>query len=59
MERVALRCDVTPRSGAGHVARCLCLAAALQRRGANWELVGRREGAAEELVTPDRIGRPR
>ena len=44
MTRVALRCDGDERSGAGHVARCLRLAAALERRGASCELVGRHRG---------------
>jgi spore coat polysaccharide biosynthesis predicted glycosyltransferase SpsG/RimJ/RimL family protein N-acetyltransferase len=51
MARVAFRCDGDDRLGAGHVARCLRLAAALERRGAECQLVGRHQGAAEELVT--------
>ena len=50
MTRVALRCDGDNRLGAGHVARCLRLAAALQKRGASCELVGHHRGAAAELV---------
>jgi UDP-2,4-diacetamido-2,4,6-trideoxy-beta-L-altropyranose hydrolase len=50
MQRVALRCDGDDRLGAGHVARCLRLAAALERRGARCELIGRHEGPAGELV---------
>jgi spore coat polysaccharide biosynthesis predicted glycosyltransferase SpsG/RimJ/RimL family protein N-acetyltransferase len=50
MTRVALRCDGDDRLGAGHVARCLRLARALERRGAHCELVGHHEGAAAELV---------
>ena len=48
--RVALRCDGDDRLGAGHAARCMRLAAALEQRGASCELVGRFEGAAAELV---------
>ena len=50
MTRVALRCDGDDHLGAGHVARCLRLAAALQKRGAGCELVGHYRGAAAELV---------
>jgi spore coat polysaccharide biosynthesis predicted glycosyltransferase SpsG/RimJ/RimL family protein N-acetyltransferase len=50
MTRVAFRCDGDDRLGAGHVARCLRLAAALEQRGARCELIGCHEGAAAELV---------
>ena len=41
---------VTSALGAGHVARCLRLATALERRGTRCELVGSYRGAAAELV---------
>ena len=50
MERVAFRCDGDDRLGAGHVARCLRLAHALERRGARCELVGHYGSAAAELA---------
>ena len=50
MKRIAFRCDGDDRLGAGHVARCLRLAAAMERRGAHCELVGSYAGAAAELV---------
>lgn len=63
MTKVALRCDGDDRSGTGHVARCLRLAVALERRGAHCELVGRHQGAAAELVAaggiPTRPPEPR
>jgi UDP-2,4-diacetamido-2,4,6-trideoxy-beta-L-altropyranose hydrolase len=42
--RVALRADASPRSGTGHVVRCLSLAAALRDAGARPCLVSRRLG---------------
>lgn len=41
MARVVFRCDASPAIGGGHVARCMALAHALRRRGAEVELITR------------------
>jgi UDP-2,4-diacetamido-2,4,6-trideoxy-beta-L-altropyranose hydrolase len=54
MARVVFRCDASPAIGGGHVARCMALAHALRRRGADVELVTRELPARlrELLVEP-------
>lgn len=48
--RIALRCDGNSAIGAGHVGRCLPLAAAFERVGIDATFVGRYEGVAERLL---------
>lgn len=54
--RVAVRCDGGTANGAGHVGRCIPVAAALRARGADARLVGRYDGVAAWLV--ERSGLP-
>ena len=41
MPRVAFRCDASPEIGSGHIARCMALAHALRKKGAEVELISR------------------
>lgn len=50
-ERIAFRCDGNERIGAGHVARCIPLAAALTRLGWKVSFLGTYEGLAGWLLT--------
>jgi spore coat polysaccharide biosynthesis predicted glycosyltransferase SpsG len=49
--RIAFRCDGDERSGAGHIARCLPLAAALEELGWHASFLGRYSGLAGWLLS--------
>src|SRR5947209_89736 len=49
-QSVAFRCDGHPGVGAGHVGRCVPLAAAFRDRGWQASFVGRLEGLARHLI---------
>lgn len=48
--RIAVRCDGGDRIGAGHVGRCIPVAQALYRRGADVAFVGSFDGVARTLL---------